>query len=158
MKSSSLRPVHPGPESPAEETPERLHHIGFVVPSIEDAVSGFISSFQMDWDEEVFFDPLQTVRVAFLRHRSAEAPLIELVEPASRQSRVAGFLARGGGLHHLCYEVASLPARLESAVSSGAIIVLEPSPAVAFGGRNIAWICTREKLLVEYLQRSGPVP
>jgi hypothetical protein len=57
-------------------------------------------------------------------------------------------------VHHLCYEVDSLTAQLESVLPSGAIILLEPSPAVAFGGRNIASICTREKLLVKYLQRT----
>lgn len=107
----------------------------------------------MDWDREIFHDAIQTVRVTFLRHRSPDVPMIELIEPASSQSRITGFLNRGGGLHHLCYEVDSLTEQLETALSSGAIMLLGPSPAVAFSGREIAWICTQEKLLLEYLQR-----
>jgi len=34
-----------------------------------------------------------------------------------------------------------------------AMLVRHPKPAVAFGGRLIAWMLTREKLLVEYLER-----
>jgi methylmalonyl-CoA/ethylmalonyl-CoA epimerase len=130
-----------------------MHHVGFIVPSISETVDGFISSFQMDWDGKIFHDPTQTVRVTFLRHRSFGMPMIELVEPDSPNSRVAGFLKRGGGLHHLCYEVDSLQTRLNEVLATGAIQVSEPKPAVAFGGRLIAWIYTREKMLVEFLQR-----
>jgi methylmalonyl-CoA/ethylmalonyl-CoA epimerase len=132
----------------------RLHHIGYVVPRISDAAPRFIASLQMTWDGEVFHDPAQTVRVTFLRQASAEEPMIELVEPASPQSRVNSFLKRGGGLHHLCYETDSLSSQLQVVLAAGAVLVLEPTPAVAFNGRKIAWIYTREKLLVEYLERT----
>ncbi len=81
--------------------------------------------------------------------------MIELVEPASPQSRVNSFLKRGGGLHHLCYETDSLSGQLQAVLAAGAVMVLEPTPAVAFSGRKIAWIYTREKLLVEYLERKA---
>jgi hypothetical protein len=65
MDNSSLRPVQAGPESQVTAMPERLHHIGFALPSIAKAAHGFISGFRMDWDEEVFHDAPQTVRVTF---------------------------------------------------------------------------------------------
>jgi methylmalonyl-CoA/ethylmalonyl-CoA epimerase len=139
--------------SPALAAP-RLHHIGYVVPRISDAAPRFIASLQMTWDGIVFHDPAQTVRVTFLRHTSAEEPMIELVEPASPQSRVNSFLKRGGGLHHLCYDTDSLSSQLQVVLAAGAVLVLEPTPAVAFSGRKIAWIYTRERLLVEYLERA----
>ncbi|HEY1207458.1 MAG: VOC family protein [Bryobacteraceae bacterium] len=137
---------------------DRLHHMGFVVPSIGDAVDRFIAGMGLRWDGQVFHDPIQTVRVTFLEHCTPEAPMIELVEPASPQSRVAGFLKRGGGLHHLCYEVDSLDARIESALASGAALLLPPAEAVAFAGRRIAWVCTPDRLFVEYLERRPPAP
>jgi hypothetical protein len=36
--------------------------------------------------------------------------------------------------------------------SKGALIAKKPKPAIAFGGRRIAWVLTREKLLVEVLE------
>jgi len=80
--------------------------------------------------------------------------LIELVEPAGAESPVQNFLKRGGGLHHLCYEVDSLTAQLQLSRSLGGLIVRQPMPAVAFGGRQIAWVYTADKLLTEYLARS----
>lgn len=138
--------------SAAVPTTARLHHIGFVVPRIADAAASFVTGLRMTWDGKVFHDPVQTVRVTFLRHQSAAEPMIELVEPASPESRVNAFLKRCGGLHHLCYEIESLRDQLKLSLSAGAILVLEPTPAAAFGGREIAWIITRERLLVEYLE------
>jgi hypothetical protein len=34
----------------------------------------------------------------------------------------------------------------------GALIARRPKPAVAFEGRRIAWVITREKLLVEFVE------
>ena len=42
---------------------------------------------------------------------------------------------------------------LASARSRGAIVTRQPMPAVAFGGRRIAWIYTKNRLLIEYLER-----
>jgi methylmalonyl-CoA/ethylmalonyl-CoA epimerase len=132
----------------------RLHHIGFVVPHLSEAVEGFISGLQMRWDQEIFYDPIQTVKGLFLEHSLPGTPMIELLEPAGQDSRVVGFLTHHGpGLHHLCYEVGSLGDQLQTAVSAGGIMLLGPSPAIAFKGREIAWVCTRERLLTEYLQR-----
>jgi methylmalonyl-CoA/ethylmalonyl-CoA epimerase len=132
----------------------RLHHIGYVVKSIPEAAPRFMAALDLTWDEQIFHDPVQTVHVTFLSHRSATEPLIELVQPESDDSRVTAFLKRGGGLHHFCYEVDSLAAQLEHIQSVGGIVLHQPTPAVAFGGREIAWACTRDRLLIEYLQRA----
>ena len=104
---------------------------------------------------EIFHDPLQEVNVTFLYSNSG-GPAIELVEPVGSTSGVSKFAERGGGLHHLCYEVESLQAELAFARSQGGIVVKQPLPAVAFGGRRIAWVLTKCKLLVEYLERQTP--
>ena len=135
--------------------PLRLHHVGFVVANIETAMPGFLRSLAAEWDGQVFHDPLQKVRVAFLATRSQD-PAIELVEPAGDGSPVLRFLQeRGGGLHHVCYEVADLEEELAAFRSRGALIAKRPLPAVAFGGRRIAWVITSEKLLVELLEEAG---
>ena len=133
--------------------PLRLHHVGFVVASIERAMPGFLRSLAAKWDEQVFHDPLQCVKVAFLTTR-AQDPQIELVEPVGEDSPVLRFLQQGGGLHHVCYEVADLEEQLGEFRSRGAVIAKRPKPAVAFGGRRIAWVITAEKLLVELLEQT----
>jgi len=130
-----------------------FHHVGFVVASIQESVQGIAKSIAAEWDGEIIHDPLQAVRVTFLRRKHASDPLLELVEPVGDKSPVLAFLKRGGGLHHLCYQVDQLEKQLESDRSNGGLVVRPPLPAVAFGGRRIAWLYTKEKLLIEYLER-----
>ncbi|MFZ0977979.1 MAG: VOC family protein [Candidatus Acidiferrales bacterium] len=131
----------------------KLHHFGFVVKSIQDCGWSFAQALGASWDEKIFFDPLQKVRVTFFEGRNNADPLIELVEPGGEDSPVTQFLQRGGGLHHLCYEVDDLEGHLEFCKSVGNTIIRPPVPAVAFGGRRIAWAVTRKRLLVEFLER-----
>lgn len=130
----------------------RFHHVGYIVPSINDIARNFCESIEANWDGVVIHDPLQQVFVSFLQSRTPNDPLIELVEPASPNSPVTSFLERGGGLHHLCYQVNSLEEQLELSRKTRCFIVRPPLPAVAFGGRRIAWVYTKSKLLVEYLE------
>jgi len=133
---------------------QRLHHLGFVVASITDSVSDYRQQFGLRWDERVFHDPIQRVRVTFLESAIPGEPLFELVEPAGEASPVNRFLAAGGGLHHLCYEVEDIAGTLQRARELGAVIIRTPRPAVAFAGRRIAWVQTKQKVLTEYLERT----
>lgn len=58
-----------------------FHHFGFVVRSIADTAEDFARSVSADWDAQVIHDPLQGVRVTFLRPRAPQSPVVELVEP-----------------------------------------------------------------------------
>jgi methylmalonyl-CoA/ethylmalonyl-CoA epimerase len=133
-----------------------LHHVGFAIHSIEREIAAFRSSILASWDGKIFHDPLQKVRVTFLQTPNPTDAMVELVEPAADDSPVGQFLKRGGGLHHLCYEVPDLVAHLEKMKSGGGIIVRPPLPAIAFENRRIAWVVTRQKLLLEFLEQERP--
>jgi methylmalonyl-CoA/ethylmalonyl-CoA epimerase len=122
------------------------------VDSIARTGKSFADSLALTWNEKVFFDPLQEVSVTFMQSSVQGEPQIELIEPRGEDSPVRGFLARGGGLHHLCYEVPSLEAQLDVSRSRGGKLVRSPLPAVAFEGRRIAWVYGKERLLVEFLE------
>jgi methylmalonyl-CoA/ethylmalonyl-CoA epimerase len=129
-----------------------FHHVGFVVGSIQDSVQSFAASLDATWDGEIIHDPNQVVRVTFLQSKHPSNPLLELVEPAGEKSPVLSFLQRGGGLHHICYQVDDLEEQLRRSRAAGGLITRPPLPAVAFGGRRIAWVYTKNKLLIEYLE------
>jgi len=129
-----------------------LHHLGFVVADISSAMTGFIESLGGEWDGRVFEDSFQKVKVAFITTRPGDAR-IELVQPAAADSPVLRFLnEKGGGFHHVCYEVGNLDRELLEMRSRRAIIARRPRPAIAFEGRRIAWVLTAEKMLVELLE------
>ena len=137
----------------ADRFESRLHHVGFVVSDIETQAKAFARSIGADWDTNIFDDPLQRVRVSFLRTACPQDALIELVQPAGEGSPVLNFLKKGGGLHHLCYEVIDLEGHLANVRDQGAIVVKRPLPAVAFDYRRIAWVLTKQKLLLEFLEK-----
>lgn len=129
----------------------RFHHVGFVVATIQDSVSPFLRALGAQWNGEIFADPIQKVKVTFLTTRAGD-PQIELVEPDGMDSPVTRFLSKTGpALHHVCYEVQDIDRTLGEMRADGALIVKPPRPAVAFGGRRIAWVLTRERLLIEIL-------
>jgi methylmalonyl-CoA/ethylmalonyl-CoA epimerase len=117
-----------------------FHHVGYAVKSIAGIAKEFAAALGAEWNGEIIYDPLQEAKVTFMFWGSPQRPAFELVEPAGDNSPLHRFLAKGGGLHHVCYEVDFLD-------------VKQPLPAVAFGGRRIAWVYTPQKLLVEYLER-----
>ena len=133
----------------------KMHHTGFVVASISDVIESFCRSVRGTGWSQTWQDPIQRVRVAFIYPAGPGDPSIELVEPADEKAPVQKFLERGGGLHHVCYEVHNIAAEVAAATSRGLTVIRRPQPAVAFGGRRIAWVLTKEKLLVEYLEREA---
>src|ERR1700691_2899499 len=88
----------------------RIHHVGVVVPSLEEG--------------------LRFWRAALLEVGGSE---VELLEPLSPEGGVGKFLARrGGGLHHVCFETDDVARELASAKAKGIqLIDLEPRHGLA---------------------------
>jgi methylmalonyl-CoA/ethylmalonyl-CoA epimerase len=81
---------------------------------------------------ETWHDPLQKVGVAFIYPQKDGDPSFELVEPAGNGSPVQDFLAGGGGLHHVCYEMGDFDRAVSDARCRGLVLVRRPQLAVAF--------------------------
>ncbi len=120
--------------------------------SIDEAASSLAGTLGAHWDGNRCEDHRQKVVVAFLTLGHGN-PFLELVQPLTVDSPVQNFLKNGGGIHHVCYEVDGLEEALLNVRAAGAIITRRPAPAPAFGGRNVAWILTKERLLVELFSR-----
>jgi methylmalonyl-CoA/ethylmalonyl-CoA epimerase len=133
-----------------------LHHIGCVVDSIEQKIEGYKLALGSVSVSQIYEDPIQRSRVAFLDLPTPGGVQFELVQPVAPNSPVAGFLEKGGGLHHLCYEVDDMQGQIAWMRSQRVALVSSPKPAAAFGGRHIAWMLTRDFLLIEYLERQWP--
>lgn len=131
-----------------------LHHLGVVVASISAVAEEFAVSMSARWDGQIIHDPLQQVRVAFFSPADTRNPVFELVEPANEVSPVSNFLKKRVGLHHVCYEIDDLESGLQDARGVGFVIMSPPKPAVAFGGRRIAWVISKSRLLMEFLERN----
>ena len=89
----------------------RLDHIGIAVKSIEDVQRYFKDAFGLDMEgiEVVESQKVKIGRIVL------DNVVLEFLEPISEGSPVSGFLEkRGGGLHHIAFEVESVPEMLKN--------------------------------------------
>jgi methylmalonyl-CoA/ethylmalonyl-CoA epimerase len=131
----------------------KLRHVGVAVASLGPATETLSALFGYRVVSGPFDDPLQKVSVNFLTTSNQDAAEIELIAPLSEDSPITSMLAKsGGGAYHLCFETADIDQALVHAKNNGCMIVSPPVPAVAFGGRRIAWIYTRSRQLFELVE------
>ena len=112
----------------------KLHHIGVVVNRIQDSVGelkNYISFQNISLPIPVVS---QKVNVCFLKIGD---PALELIEPTSSDSPINDFLKKGGGIHHLCFEVSDIHKELDSLAKKGATILV--GPVKGFDERLIAF-------------------
>jgi methylmalonyl-CoA/ethylmalonyl-CoA epimerase len=131
-----------------------LHHIGIVVPDIDSARPLYAS---LGYTERtaVIHDPAQTAFVQFLKLPEADHYL-ELVAPDGPESFLDAAASKKHPLHHLCYTTADIHASCASLEAGGWRLISEPTPAVAFDGRPVAWLLAPTKLVVEFVQKGDP--
>jgi len=147
--------------NPIQKT--KLHHIGIVVADISETAKAFksIGLYNRTRPES---DPIQRVSASFIDLIAGQDIFIELVEPTDESSPVTKFLkSRGGGLHHLCFEVHDLEKVSANLVNDGFRMVTAPVKCQGFdksfvnkGGKKskIAFFLTQGKLLIELLERN----
>lgn len=131
----------------------KLLHVGVAVDSLDETAVSLSKLFGYRAVSGPFDDPIQKVKVSFLTRSESDAVEIELIEPLTDDSPVRSMLNKGsGGAYHFCFETADVDAALAHCKANGCVIVSQPVPAVAFGGRRIAWIYTPARQLVEFVE------
>jgi methylmalonyl-CoA/ethylmalonyl-CoA epimerase len=131
----------------------KLRHVGVAVPSLGSTTETLSTLFGYRVVSGPFDDPIQKVSVNFLTTSDSDAAEIELIAPLSEDSPITSMLAKsGGGAYHLCFETSNIDQALVHAKNNGCVIVSPAVPAVAFGGRRIAWIYTRSRQLFELVE------
>jgi len=82
-------------------------------------------------------------------------PFLELIEPTSPDSPIAEFASKGGGIHHLCFEVNDIHKELNLMSEKGATVLVKP--VKGFDERLIAFVDLNMKNtkcgLIELLER-----
>jgi methylmalonyl-CoA/ethylmalonyl-CoA epimerase len=131
-----------------------FHHVGVAVPDMEKALEFYASAFGCRPVSGPFEDPVQKVKVCFLADAPNHGPThLELITPLTPDSPLNGYLARDIGAYHVCYQVENIAHAQAALRKKGCLIVSRPVPAVAFGGRKIAWCFTPTNQLVELLEK-----
>jgi len=127
---------------------EKIDHLGIAVHSIETARKFYenVLGLHCEKEEEV---ASQKVRTAFFVLGETH---IELLEPTSDDSPIAGFLAkRGEGLHHVAYRTNDIKKQLIEAKANGCTLIHE-TPIIGAGNKQVAFLHPKSShgLLTEF--------
>lgn len=115
---------------------EKIDHIGIAVESIDSWIGFYRDLLGLEYaGSEVIAE--QKVRIAFLTIGESR---IELLEPISADSPIAGFLEkRGAGMHHIALRVDNIEEALLRHKEAGARL-LDEKPRIGAHGTKIAFI------------------
>ena len=100
----------------------KLHHIGIVVENIQKSLGELTKYLDFESTTVPSLVGSQKVNICFLKTNNV---FLELIEPAEENSPISNFIKKGGGFHHLCFEVDDIHLELEKMKKNGAHIVVD---------------------------------
>ena len=114
-----------------------IEHLGIAVKSLEEAIPYYENILGLKcYSIEEVAD--QKVRTAFFKVGQTK---IELLEPTSPESTIAGFIEkRGEGIHHLAFAVADGVANALAEVEGKGVRLIDKAPRKGAEGLNIAFL------------------
>ena len=113
----------------------KLHHVGIVVPKIQDSLGEITKYLKFETIGLPTRVRSQKVNICFLK---IGEPFLELIEPIEESSPIAEFAKKGGGIHHLCFEVKDIHKQVKEMSKKGAVVVVQP--VEGFDSRLIAFL------------------
>jgi len=100
----------------------KLHHIGIVVENIQKSLGELTKYLDFESITMPSLVGSQKVNICFLKTNNV---FLELIETAEENSPISNFIKKGGGFHHLCFEVDDIHLELEKMKKNGARIVVD---------------------------------
>ena len=128
-----------------------FHHIGVACADLDREAAAFGHlGYQAEGAD--FSDPAQGIRGRFI---VGGGPRLELLVPLPGSDVLTPWTARGVRMYHLAYETRSIEGSLEELKRQRARVVSPPTPAVAFGGRRVAFLVLPTLQLIELVQSAA---
>ncbi|MBI5966838.1 MAG: VOC family protein [Deltaproteobacteria bacterium] len=131
-------------------TIKKIDHIGIVVSNLQEAIERYKNLLFQGPPHMEFFEPAK-IELAFFDIGGVS---IELLAPTAPTGDLWAFLKeRGGGLHHICYQVDDIHGVLESLKAQG-FKLLDEKPRPGSRHSQIAFVnpVSASGVLTEYCQ------
>ena len=114
----------------------RLDHVAIVVGDLDAEAARYRDVLGASVGEaHELFD--HGVRLVFVELPNAR---VELLAPLDEASPVHAFLAKGGGLHHVCYEVEDIEASRARLLAAGLRVLGDGEPRIGAHGRPVLFL------------------
>ncbi|HOV90801.1 MAG TPA: VOC family protein [Syntrophorhabdaceae bacterium] len=140
----------------------RLNHIGIIVQNIEEYKRLF-NAVGLNETTCTATDPIQKVTGLFIDVGFENNVHLEILEPVDDTSPVVNFLKKkGGGLHHLCFEVDNIEEKIEEMKKKGFKIISPPVECAAYDENfkracanhtKIAFFMISDMMLIEFIEK-----
>ena len=116
----------------------RLNHVAIAVPDLAEGTEVYRSMLGAKVSAPQP-EPAHGVTVVFVELPNTK---IELLEPLGDDSPIAGFLEKntGGGIHHVCYEVADILSARDHLKAQGARVLGDGNPKIGAHGKPVLFL------------------
>ena len=129
-----------------------LHHIGCVTVNIEQSKNIYSGSLGFTNISATYTITNQKVKVCFIE--TAPGVYLELVEPIGYIPFLSKILKSNNHFYHTGYLTGNFKATLQSMVNNK-LYLISQFESEAFGNRKCAFLCTKERHLIELIQSAG---
>jgi len=126
-----------------------FHHIGLLVPSIEDALEYYGVLFGRDNISKSIFVSSQSVNVCFIK--IGEQSYIELISPVGAESVVVKLLKKGVRYYHIGYRVKNIE-KVVKELEYLDFKSLEYFQSEAFSNRRCIFLFSPDTSLIELIE------
>ena len=126
-----------------------FHHLGVACESIDSGLD-YYSNLGYQRETEIYTDLVLGIKCQFII--MSGAPRLELCEALPGNNVLLPWLASGSPIYHLAYKVDINWESFQKTV--GEKIVFPPTPATAFGGKNVWFTLRGNRQLVEYIENA----
>ncbi len=114
----------------------RLNHVAIVVGDLEAEATRYRDVLGAAVSEPHAL-PDHGVRLVFVDLPNTR---VELLTPFDKTSPIHAFLAKGGGLHHVCYEVEDIEASRDRLLASGLRVLGDGDPRIGAHGKPVLFL------------------
>ncbi|MBO4726813.1 MAG: VOC family protein [Spirochaetaceae bacterium] len=129
----------------------KFHHIGIACYDIEESSQFYIAHGYTK--TETVYDPIQNVNICFCKNLTGEGTCVELISPKDETSPVCKNLQKNGvSPYHICYETSNLETTVSELKKQKFLMVSKPAPAVAFGGKRVCFLFSKNVGLIELVE------
>ncbi len=120
----------------------RLNHVAIAVPKLEAGVAVYRDTLGAKVSAPQAM-PEHGVTVVFVELPNTK---IELLEPLGAGSPIGKFLEKtpGGGIHHVCYEVADILAARDQLKAKGAKVLGDGTPRIGAHGKPVLFLSPKD--------------
>ncbi len=125
-----------------------FHHLGLACADL-DREAGAWLGLGYRIEAPTFEDPTQKVRGRFL---IGPGPRLELLAPRSADSPISAIIRSGAKIYHQAYEAPAFEETIATLRAANFKLVTGPVPAVAFEGRQIAFLVAPNLNVIEIIE------